>query len=271
LVLVENNKIQLVNFGRRALPKVRDLPSGGTATISPDGTEIAFGIFRVVSVIPTHLGVSRTDGTDLREYPYLEMPDQICWSHDNSILAMRVKDRRNDAPYGLLVMNVETQTTQAVHHQGSLTSQCWSPNAKQLVYEADGNVEVYDANGSKSQLVSKGTHPTWSPDGSWIAFLDHDTYYAIRPSGAEKRELFYKKGASSGLWWSPDSTSVAYVSQAGLLEGGFSLDLESYWLRVKRLGDGSEDKLVGSGGGSSYQWVTNPQLLEQVGAATTSK
>lgn len=269
LVLVENSKIQFVNFGRRTLSKVRDLPSGGMGAISPDGTEIAFSIFR--GVLPTYLGVSRTDGTGLREYPYLEMPNQICWSHDNSILAMRAKDRRNDGPYGLLTMNVETQTTQAVDRGGSPTPQCWSPNAKQLVYEAEGNVEVYDANGSKSQVVSKGTQPTWSPDRSWIAFLDHDTYYAIRPSGAEKRELFHKKGASSGLWWSQDSRIVAYVSQAGLLEGGFSLDVESYWLRVRRLGDGSEDKLVGSGGGSSYQWVTNPQLLEQVREANTSK
>jgi len=130
------------------------------------------------------------------------------------------------------------------------------------VYEGDAGVRVYDVEVNRSRDLVKGKQPTWSPDGNRVAFLDGDTYYAIDPAGAkERRALFKRWHAESGLWWSPDSRFVAYVSQASLLEGGFSLDVESYWLRVRRLKDNSESRVAGAGGGENYGWVTNPELF----------
>ncbi len=53
------------------------------------------------------------------------------------------------------------------------------------------------------------THATWSPDGNRIAFLEADGYYAIRPSGSERKRLANKKDGLKALWWSPDSRFVA--------------------------------------------------------------
>ncbi len=64
-----------------------------------------------------------------------------------------------------------------------------------------------------------GRYATWSPDGNWIAFFEDDGYYAIRPSGNDKKLLFKKKDALTALWWSPDSRLVAYVSRNGFFEG----------------------------------------------------
>jgi len=44
-----------------------------------------------------------------------------------------------------------------------------------------------------AKSLARGVNPTWSPNGEGIAFRDHHTYYAVRPTGVGKRELFHKK------------------------------------------------------------------------------
>jgi hypothetical protein len=134
-----------------------------------------------------------------------------------------------------------------------------------IVFENEGSIQIYDTASGKIRDLAKGVNPTWSPDGEWIAFREHDTYYAVRPTGLGKRELFHKKNVTSGLYWSPDSRIVAYVSLAGVLEGGLSLDVETYRLRVRRLEDHSEDWVAnGVSCCINYDWVTNPQPLERI-------
>ncbi len=272
LVWVAGGAVQVVLFSHQSMVeanrvpvKAKWLPDGaGPGAMSPDGTEVAFAVRREQPG-PAHLGISRTDGTDFREYPnlqYQNLWDNVCWSYDKSMLAMTVRNMESvlNRDPSLQIVNVSSGDTQEMVSQGSVTSQCWSPDGKQLVYEVGESVQVYDVVANRSRLLAQGKHPTWSPDGNWITFLSEDTYYEIRPFGTERQVLFKKWRSQSGLWWSPDSRFVAYESQAGLLEGGFSLDVESYWLRVRRLKDNSESRVAGSGN-ESFQWVSNLELF----------
>lgn len=45
-------------------------------------------------------------------------------------------------------------------------------------------VTVVNVDGSGKRLVTEGDHPTWSPDGNWIAFVG-DGISVIRPDGTE--------------------------------------------------------------------------------------
>src|SRR6202042_1753604 len=123
-------------------------------------------------------------------------------------------------------------------------SQCWSLDDKRLVYETDGAIRLYDVESDRADAIAKGTDPTWSPDGKWIAFRDRDTYYAIYPDGNGRKKLFHNHwgNAVSALYWSPDSRIVAYIRELGFLQGG-TLDAEANQLRVRRLEDGSDDSL----------------------------
>jgi hypothetical protein len=233
--------------------------NGVTGAVSRDGTEVAVSQLRSK---PSTVVVMHPDGSGLREYAGIRANSQICWSYDNSKLVLGTSGPK----ITLLDLNtklVQELSTEAPSSEELVTSQCWSPDGKQIVYESsDGNVLIYDFGKRDSTKLTKGTGPTWSPQGNWIAYRDGDTYYAIHPSGEGKKKLFLKTRAVSGLYWSPDSRFVAYVHQ-----GFAALDTEFYHLMVRRLEDGSEDWVADgedAGVGYNYQWVENRQLINWV-------
>jgi len=274
LVWVAEGAVQVALFSHRAMVEPNGLPvrtnslpdGAGPGKMSPDGTEVAFG-FRPGRSGPVRLGISRTDGSELREYPnlqYQKVWEDKCWSYDKSMLATRVlkMEGAQDRSPSLHLVNVSSGETQEIEGQGLITSPCWSPDDKQFVYEAADSVRVFDIKEKSSRQIAEGTNPTWSPDGNWIAFLDHDTYYAIHPSGTQRHVLFKSWHSASGLFWSPDSRFVAYVSQARTLEGGFlHSDVLTYFLRVRRVEDNSEARISYALTPFSYQWVASNELF----------
>ena len=267
----EKQGIYVVLFDKRSLIHGGRLFSYlSSGVVSRDGTEVAARCFRANRFM-FMLGIVRSDGSSLREYPEV-IPREICWSYDKAKLAMTVV-RRGSPDAELVVMDLGTEVvTEEMEPRAQLTSQCWSPDDKKIVYQAEGSVRIYELGKDKSSVLvlAKGEKPTWSPDGNWIAFLDHDTYYTIRPDAHDRKKLFTHDHVYSGLWWSPDSRIVAYITLAGLFEGGFTLDADIEQLRVRRLEDNSEDRVLVGLPGDDFQWVMNPQLLKQVESGATS-
>ena len=251
-------KISTVNFSDR-LPELKDVKVSGDGrplqgAISRDGQSIAFEISFYHPARWT-LGVAHSDGTGLQEYPNIASPSSICWSNDKSTLALSaaVPQQSNGA---LLIVRLDSRASQQIDIGGSLTSQCWSPDDKQIVYSVGKSIRIYDLGGRKWKELAEGECPAWSPDGNWIAFYHDAAYYAIRPSGAEQKLLFRKKGHSAGPWWSPDSAMVAYMCLSG--KGGDWMGFDSRQLRVRRLADSSDDWILNEPDDSfspEYQWV----------------
>jgi WD40-like Beta Propeller Repeat len=263
------NYLQVVTFDKRGKYEGKPLIPHqlSTGAVSPDGTEIAIDINNLLEHRLPSLGIIRPDGSDFREYTEVS-PAQVCWSHDQSRLAMSSYDM---APkVSLVIFDMSSKLTQMVLPRvvdPHISAQCWSPDDKQIVYEFEGNVRVQEIGKDRSTVLAKGTEPTWSPGGSWIAFRDRDTYSAIHPNGDGRKKLFHKKNAVSGLFWSPDSRLVAYVSQADFFEQFPIIDAEVYMLRIRRLEDNSEVTVAGGvGAGVGYQWVTNRELPSVVQA-----
>lgn len=254
-------------------------------SVSEDGTKIAFEYCREPGLThPTPestecpgglvLATMQFDGSEVREFPYLANPAyMVCWSHDSSKLALVAGDTRQGKYAGLelQILDLATGTTQviAAGHEAFVDPQCWSPDDKQVVYTANnmggqGLSAIYDIDKKTSQDFSKGTRPTWSPDGNWIAVMDCPPslwgckYYLVRPSGSE-RKLLFKSEAATALWWSPDSRFVAYVNRAVALERTPpQLLREMVRLRIRRLEDDSTDSFADFFDGDlmEFQWVT---------------
>jgi len=273
LVAVYDSGIHTVLFASRSMDNARPFLGRGGAThgvISPDGTEIAFDY--------GHLGVIRTDGSGLRQYLGYLYPRTICWSKDKSKVAFEAS---GCCCRGLWILDLKSGVAQEVVTappklvEPFITTQCWSPDAKQFVYwlnSPEGEVRVYDTVTENSHKLANGTSPTWAPNGKWIAVLSDsllgDEYFVIRPSGTDKKILFRTTSGHSGLWWSPDSRFVAYDSALGLSEGLRLFGLKFFAmftpnrLRVRRLDDNAEDWVIEDPvlPPAEFQWVTNTAL-----------
>jgi dipeptidyl aminopeptidase/acylaminoacyl peptidase len=292
LISERDNKIYTVDFAKHKLGQPKSIPSTGTAVegnFSEDGTRIAFKLCRDPGIThPTPystdcpngivLAIMRGDGSATREYPEFANPGyMMCWSHDGSKIALVVQDRRKEryAPDALQILDLATEETQIIteYDDAFVEPQCWSPDDRQVVYTANNTVgtekvAVYDVETKTSRDFSKGNRPTWSPDGNWIALMDCPPslsgckYYAVRPSGKERKLLFTSEDATS-LWWSPDSRYVAYVNGAGALERWPSQLLrEMVRLRVRRLEDNSVDSFADflDGDTMNFQWVKSDEV-----------
>ena len=264
--------LNVVLFDKRTLVKIPI--STGLAlmrgTISRDGTEIIVSRFNYHDLSASDsLELLRTDGSDLRELPFTHTGDvpshfeSLCWSYDKSRLAVGV--HLGFPELKLEILNLGSGVDQTVAPSvKELTSQCWSPDDKKIVYEAGDGVRIYELgnDGSSTLLAPGGKEPTWSPDGNWIAFREGDTFYEIRPDGRDKRKLFHRRDVYTPLWWSPDSRFVAYVSSVP-----FAID-DFYRLRIRRLEDNSDDWVAEGQISGDYQWLISPQLVRQASSQT---
>jgi hypothetical protein len=241
-------------------------------THTPMSGSVQAIMFKKRTIVPLKDSLQdfRPDTFDFREYPQLSGIGE-CWSYDQTKLV----DTMIERPSGratLTILDLTSKRARAiainVDQKEYVTSQCWSPDGKRLVYEMDDAVRLYELDNDRSDAVAKGTDPTWSSDGNWIAFRDRETYYAMHPDGTGRKKLFHNHwgGVRSGLYWSPDSRFVAYVKELGFLQGG-ALDAEVNQLRVRRLEDGSDEPLCpDSVGYENYHWITSGELMKHSGS-----
>ena len=232
--------------------------------VSPDGSEIAF-VWRHTSPFnDSTLGIVQRDGSNLQEFKQVGEAGKICWSPDRSKLALKAQVGPPGArprPWKLIILDLESGATQEVEADGDVTTQCWSPDGREFVFYiidsqdkhgTKSRIGVFDLATNKWRQITQGEQPTWSPDGKWIAFRDHESYYLVSPSGEGARLLFKNRYSYSPLWWSPDSRLVAYSVYCCLWKSLRSMT-DIGQLRVRRLADGSDD------------WVGETDRFENLG------
>jgi Tol biopolymer transport system component len=260
LCLLYFRELETVNFASRSF-ELRDfkVSSNGrlsAGAVSRDGEEIAFEL-SFYPPLRQYLGVAHSDGSGLREYPDVVSPHDFCWSNDKSKLALNAAVRRQ-LHGALVIVDLDSKATQEIEASAGVTSQCWSPDDKHVVYGVGDSIRIYDLGEGKWRELAKGVNPTWSPDGNWIAFYHKDAYYAIRPSGAERKQLFKQKDVRTGLWWSPDGSVVAYICLGGKYDPHRDFDFVPRQLRVRRLADNSDDWILTEpdvGYVPNFQWI----------------
>jgi hypothetical protein len=266
--------LRIVDFYQRKAFRGVPLPDSRAAggTVTQDGTMVAFALLRPTQVPSIALGMMKADNSDLRELLNIAHPGQTCWSYDMTHLAMGTVDLTT-AKFRLTLLDIKANLARDIApHMGRLTTQCWSPDGKEIVFESDGSVIAQSVEGGQPRILGVGKAPTWSPDGNWIAYLnEHEhMFYVVHPSGDGKKKLFHSRDGMAGLYWSPDARIVAFVVEKG---GLGHLDAEAYTLNVRRLQDGSEDWVNNHDVGccESIQWVTNKGLIHRIESESQSR
>lgn len=69
---------------------------------------------------------------------------------------------------------------------------------------------------SEAKVLSEGDAPVISPKGNMVAFIKNNQAWSVPIDGSsEAKNLFTSRGTTGSLQWSPDGSSLAFVSSRG--------------------------------------------------------
>src|SRR5262249_32196047 len=101
----------------------------------------------------------------------------------------------------------------------------WSPGGGQLAFHGkpirlavaaspDGALSIYVArsDGTHERRLTRGSDPSWSPDGRRLAFIDNCRLLTIGRNGKGKRRLSRNGEAVVAEAWAPKGNLIAYVA-----------------------------------------------------------
>lgn len=186
------------------------------------------------------LGITRyaiaADGSGLTCLlgPDQPTPFQSYWSPDGKRLAMLELFTIGGIPHrSIWVLDLSTLTRKRLTDDTfNVYDLDWSPDSRHLSFLAwtgptattPNNIYTIDVDGAGlTRLTSDGAlklGPTWSPDGRQIAFMTVSTAgVSLQTTGADgagRRTLIEGQSVQTFyLAWSPDSQSLAYLSETG--------------------------------------------------------
>ncbi|MDX6437085.1 MAG: TolB protein [Gaiellaceae bacterium] len=150
-------------------------------------------------------------------------PEEISWAPRGDAVAFLKRTgaiaitRPRTSSFGIEIVHAEYNTLTALGD--------WSPDAQLLLFTRDARIYTVDVITWVIRYLADGLRPTWSPDGSEIAFvagrppgggigpqrpLDLDV---IHPDGTGRRTLVRDAPSSDTIAWSPDSSRLAFVGK----------------------------------------------------------
>ncbi len=145
----------------------------------------------------------RSPNNDDEEPAYSPDGNQIAWTRDDNIW----------------LMNSDGSGKRPLTSNRSNWGVAFAPSGKKLIWNQIVNFESYiktmKLDGSnKRNLVVDGLHPTYSPDGDWIAF-DRSNFastdiYTVYRNGESELNLTASQATASHPDWSPDGQTIVY-------------------------------------------------------------
>lgn len=189
----------------------------GSATFSPDGKYISYlSAKKVDSIENTQIWLMDRRGGEARQFTKLKGDLQgYVWSADGSKIALVIKDEDKTAK------KKSTIKAPIVANRYN-----YKQDVQGYTDSRPTHLYVLDVASEKMIQITSGifdeTQPTWSPDGTKIAFVsnrtadpdrnDNDDIYVVEAkSGAQVQPLTTWKGRDNRPLWSADGKYIAYL------------------------------------------------------------
>jgi Tol biopolymer transport system component len=179
------------------------------ATWSPDGTQLAFASRRHGN---SNIYLMNADGTDVRALTNDETNESTpAWSPDGSAIAFS-SGREGRAQIYLMKTDGSNRRRIGLG-PGNQYNPVWSPDGKQIAFyestEAGADsVYVMNADGTGRTALWSGVWPSWSADGSRLAF---DLNQRITIFDLELNRPIKRLGEGFCARWSPVGERIAFI------------------------------------------------------------
>ncbi|MCZ6506600.1 MAG: DPP IV N-terminal domain-containing protein [Acidobacteria bacterium] len=161
-----------------------------------------------------------------------KLPKQITWAPDGERLSYVWDDGEGKSLWVLDVTSGES-TVLVSTDELAVSGHQWAPDGTSILIESEGAVHLLNLDDGSTHLLSDDgdeEDPKFSPDSSQVAFVrDYDLHVVDRRTGdvralthgGEENEIlngvtdwvYWEElwgRDSTGYWWSPDGTQIAY-------------------------------------------------------------
>lgn len=153
--------------------RVTDIAAGTRVAWSPDDRRLAF--MRPAGGRPQLFVITLGESTPVQVTNTPDTKDDPAWSpRDPNVIALW-SDR--DGRHEIFVVRLDRPQDpwqKLTSGSSSAEDPSWSPDGTRLAYTRAGDIWLVGADGSGNRAVTSGRDfdmdPTWSPDGGWIAF-----------------------------------------------------------------------------------------------------
>jgi dipeptidyl aminopeptidase/acylaminoacyl peptidase len=238
-------------------------------TLSPDGSSLAY--------VDPYITVMNVDGGDQRRLipapsgSIGDAQDGVSFSPDGRRIVFAWRG-------GIYTMPVDAHEIPNQLVSDALTGDFdpeWSPDGSTIVYwngsktGVDGgpnNAEICTiaaGGGTPTRLTHDDVsdiEPTWSPDGSQIAYFHGGELWVMDADGADQHRVYRGEGGAWSPSWSPDGQRIAFLRFAGNPTG----ILPMMEIRILDLATGEVSVLPGirtATDNNGPVWVSDTELL----------
>jgi uncharacterized repeat protein (TIGR01451 family) len=244
----------------------------GPASATETGPKIAFASYRN-SAFPApeaDILVMDPDGSNATALTHDANNERNsfdpAWSPDGRKIAF-TSDRAASTEFGSIdiwVMNADGSDPQQLTTMGagaSASGPTWSPDGSKIAYEAAGGISVMNADGTGQTLITPGDstaqQPAWSPDGFRIAFL------TLRHDGSDwttfNWELYVMNADGSGQTRLTSTPVRVHDSHPAWSPDGMKIAYESFVVNLNSTAEDSDIFVINADGTNPTPLTAGPE------------